>query len=183
MSTDFFIENACDNALCRLAVGDSEALTVIYDKLARRIFMLCLSILGNKQDAEDAMQQTFLKLMSSSNGYKRGTNSKAYILKTAQNISLNLLEKRKRESQLISPEDENIPFFDEENFRDLESLALLSEEERQIVVLKIECSMTHKQIASIVGLSTAACEKKYRRGLKKLESYYKPQKGEKKIYE
>ena len=55
----------------------------------------------------------------------------------------------------------------------LESLSLLSEEERQIVVLKLDGGQTHRQIASLLGISTAACEKRYRRALEKLKQYYR----------
>ena len=172
MSANFFIENACDAALCRIADGESDALAVIYEKLGRKIFMLSFSILGNKQDAEDIMQQTFMKLLSSASGYKKGTNARAYILKITQNLSLNLLDKRNRERERILPEDENIPHCDFPRFEELEALSLIGEDDRQIVVLKIECGMTHRQIASLLGISTAACEKRYRRSIEKLKGYY-----------
>ena len=54
----------------------------------------------------------------------------------------------------------------------LEALSLLDEFERQIVVMKLDCGMKHKQIAQIVGLSEEACQKRYRRALEKLKPYY-----------
>ena len=173
MSVKFSIERACDEALNRIAEGDHEALTVIYDKLGRKIFMLAYSILGERTLAEDVMQQTFVKLITSSSGYKKGTNAVSYILKTTQNLSFNALKKKNRQNECLCPVDETIPFKEEKELSALESLQILSEEDRMIVVLKLDTKSTHKEISALLGISVASCEKRYRRALQKLKEYYR----------
>lgn len=173
MSINLSEEKACDKALSRIASGDTEALAIIYDVLGRKIYMLAYSILGNKGDAEDVMQQTFVNLMTSSSGYKQGSDAKSYILKTAHNLAINLWKQKNIQNERVYPMDENIPFTDEGEMSSLESLKILSEEDRMIVVLKVDTKATHKEIAALLGISAAACEKRYRRALKRLKEYYR----------
>ena len=58
-------------------------------------------------------------------------------------------------------------------FSALEALRILDGEERQIVTLKIEGGLKHREIAAMLGITQAACEKRYRRALEKLKQYYK----------
>ena len=174
MSKTPLTDKIYDAALRRLAQGDTEALTVIYDRLGRQIYMLAYSILGNVHMAEDIMQDTFLRLLSGVGSYREGTNAKAYILKITHNLSLNALQKMRREAERTCPIDEEIPAeSDTAKLPALESLRLLTREERLIVVLKLDGGETHAQIASILGITPAASAKRYRRALEKLKEYYR----------
>ena len=173
MSINLSVEKACDDALSRVASGDHEALSVIYDALGRKIYMIAYSILGNKWDAEDVMQQTFMNLITSSSNYKKGSRAKSYILKTAHNLAINQLKDEQSKNGRVSPIEEDIPFVEENDLSSLESLKILGEEDRMIVVLKIDTNATHREIAELLGIGVAACEKRYRRALKRLKEYYK----------
>jgi RNA polymerase sigma-70 factor (ECF subfamily) len=148
------------------------ALEVIYDKLGRRIFTLSLSILRDIHSAEDIMQDTFIKISAEAVSYRPGSNASAWILTVARNLSINCLNRRNREvtcDELIdSPQRES----EETPLGALEALSLLDDEERQIVTLKLDGGMKHKAIAELLGITPAACEKKYRRALEKLKKYY-----------
>lgn len=58
MSSDIFSEYA--ELVRRYKAGDEFAFTEIYEKSSRFVYMTCLSVLGNKDDAEEAMQETYL---------------------------------------------------------------------------------------------------------------------------
>ena len=167
---DIFLNHQCDRALSRLANGDMSALEDIYRQLGRRIYMLALSILRDTHSAEDIMQDTFVKLAAEARAYREGSNAIAFILTMTRNLSLNLLKKQRRETpseQLPDRVDGDAP-----PLAALEALALLDEQERQIVILKLDCGMKHKQIADILGITPDACQKRYRRALEKLKPYY-----------
>ena len=173
VSINFFADAVCDAALCRIANGEPEALNDIYQKLGRQIYMLAYSILQDTHRAEDVMQETFVRLLSGAKSYQKGTNAKAYILKITRNLAISELQKRSREELCEYPIEESVPDTDAPPLSCLESLSLLRQDERIIVILKLDCGETHKKIAGILGISTAACEKKYRRALEKLKEYYK----------
>ena len=167
---DIFANQQCDRALCRLTDGDMSALEDIYHILGRRIYMLALSILRDTHAAEDIMQDTFVKLAAEARAYRRGSNAIAFILTVARNLAINLHNRRRRECPTDTVPDAAEP--DSPSLAALEAMSLLDETERQIVVMKLDCGMKHKQIAQIVGLSEEACQKRYRRALQKLKPYY-----------
>ena len=167
---DIFANQQCDRALCRLADGDMSALEDIYHILGRRIYMLAMSILRDTHAAEDIMQDTFVKLAAEARAYRKGSNAIAFILTVARNLAINLHNRRRRECPTDTVPDVAEP--DSPSLSALEALSLLDEFERQIVVMKLDCGMKHKQIAQIVGLSEEACQKRYRRALEKLKPYY-----------
>ena len=176
---DIFLGKYCDDALIRLANGDMEALTVIYNKLGRRIFMLAFSILHDKESAEDVMQDTFLRLAREAHTYKGKSNAVAFILTVTRNLSLDVLAKRRREASYERPiesgeeiADDSADFYSEK-LGELRALRLLDNDERQIVVMKLDAKMKHRDIAKILSISEEACQKRYRRALEKLKAYYK----------
>lgn len=173
---NFLTNKYCDEALQRLSTGDMDALSVIYERLGRRIYLLALSILRDSEAAKDVMQETFLKLATGARAYKEQSNATAYILTVARNLSLDLLAKRR---QIASHEREldsvlecgaNDPFFEGGTMLGL--LYSLGEDERQIIMMKLEGKMKHRDIAALLGISEEACQKRYRRALEKLKQNY-----------
>ncbi len=175
--TNYLLNAQCDAALLKIAEGDMEALSVIYHKMGKRIFLLSLSILRDKESAEDVMQETFLKIAAEAHTYKEKSNAIAFILTIARNLSLNLLAKRRRSSSYETSLEAGAELADSDSaelFSELpEALSLLDTDDRQIVILKLENNMKHRDIATILGISEAACQKRYRRALEKLKNYYK----------
>ena len=163
---------ACDRALRRLAEGDTDALETVYHKLGRKIFMTAFSVLGDTHAAEDVMQDTFVRLASSAGSYREGSNAVAYILTVTRNLAITALEKRKREypaEEIFgsdATEEDSLPL------RELEALRTLEEGDRQIVILRLDAGMKHRDIAALLGITPAACEKRYQRALKKLKVFY-----------
>ena len=168
---------ACDRALCRLAEGESEALTVIYEQLGRRIYLLALSILQDTHAAEDVMQDTLLRLaQGGARSYAPGTNSVAFILTVTRNLALTALNRRERECPGDTIPEDATPCFtapDSEPMQALPVLEGLDSEERQIVLLRLEYGMKHREIAALLGITTAACEKKYSRAAAKMRAWYR----------
>jgi len=165
---------ACDRAMQRLAQGDMDALETIYHKLGRNIFLTAYSILGDTHTAQDVMQDTFVKLAATAQNYRADSNAVAYILTVTRNLAIDECNRRKRETpqeelfdaDAATPAEEPVPF------AELEALQLLSEEDRRLVILKLDGGMTHRELAKLFGITPAACEKRYRRALEKLKPYY-----------
>ncbi len=174
---NFLDKSSLDRALRRLAEGDLDALTVIYDKMGRKIYLLSLSILRDENTAQDILQEVLLKLSSGgAGGYTPGTNPGAFLLTMARNLALTSL--RRCSHELPTEELPDIPTYDEEDdqMSALPVLGTLDATERQIVLLHIEFGMKHRDIAAIVGLSPAACEKRYSRAAAKMRDYYRDKK-------
>ncbi len=172
---DMITRTACEHALRRIARGDMDGLETIYDKLGRRIYLLAYSILGDTHAAEDVMQDTLIRISEGAHALREGGNAVAYILAVTRNLSIDHLRKRRREipqEDLLGVGSDGREETVSTPFSALEALGVLDEEERQIVTLKIEGGLKHREIAPILGISQAACEKRYRRALEKLKIYY-----------
>ena len=174
--TDPILRHDCDRALCRLSDGDTEALDVLYHRLGRRAYLLALSILRDPHAAEDVMQDTFLRLsQNGARGYTPGTDPVAYVLTAARNLALTALSRRARElpSEIAEDAKPHLSEPESEPMSALPVLDVLDTEERQIVLLRLEYRMKHRDIAALLGISTAACEKKYSRAAAKMRAFYR----------
>ena len=86
-------------------VGDSHAAAALYERHSGRVFGYCLSRLGRREDAEDAVQTTFLHAVR---GLRRGVvpaTEIAWLLGIARNVCLKRWESVGRRSRIESPCD------------------------------------------------------------------------------
>lgn len=158
-------DNDCNRALKQLADGDMAALSVVYEYTARLIFSLAISLLGNREDAEDVLQDTMLEVSKSAKNYKVG-KPKAWVLSIARNCAIDMLKKRGPMSDGVEPSSLD-PELVKLELADI--LNILNDEEKQTVILHIYGGLSHKEISNMLGISLAAAQKKYRRALKKLK--------------
>jgi len=64
-----------DELLSRTAMGDRAAFVALYDRTSAKLFGICLRVLGNKRDAEDALQETYVKIWRNAQRYVQGPAS------------------------------------------------------------------------------------------------------------
>lgn len=82
-------------ALDRLAQGDAAALELVYRLSASRLLAVCLRILGDRGDAEDALHDTYLRLVAKANRYRHGRGSAmGWLVTMARNIAIDRLRSR-----------------------------------------------------------------------------------------
>ncbi len=170
------INYICDKAIVGVAQGDMNALSDIYDSIGKQVYFVAYSILKNHNDAEDILQQVFCEIVKNAHAYRSGSNARAWILSIARNQALKYLRDKKT---CIPLEDVTNSFecseADEDfisNLTMFEALKVLSEQDRQIVLLHIEGGMKFKEIANLLNITVDSAKKKYQRALKKLSTYY-----------
>jgi RNA polymerase sigma-70 factor, ECF subfamily len=81
----------------RARTGDftaSEALVSLY---ARRIYSLAMRIVGQRQDAEEVVQQTFLSVIEHLADFREESQFSTWLMRIAMNHALGLLRKRRRQ--------------------------------------------------------------------------------------
>jgi len=74
---------------------DKEAFTQLVDQNSERIYRLALKMISNEQDAEDVLQETFIKAYNHIDGFKGNSKISTWLYRIAVNESLMLLRKRK----------------------------------------------------------------------------------------
>ncbi len=158
-------EGLLDNLMKEVARGSARAFERLYEGMKRGVFALAYSYLRNYEDAEDAVQETFLTVKRKAQLYRMGTNARAWIFQIAKNVALDELRRRKRRMEAPSLKDEGVetplPFLDELTAR-------LSEEEREIVLMHAVWGYKHKEIAEEKGLPLGTVTWKYNEAIKKL---------------
>jgi RNA polymerase sigma-70 factor, ECF subfamily len=74
---------------------DKKAFAQLVDQNSNRIYRLALKMVGNEQDAEDVLQETFIKAYNSIEGFEGRSKISTWLYRIAVNESLMLLRKHK----------------------------------------------------------------------------------------
>ncbi len=172
--------SAVDEGLMRqIAAGDQEAFKQLYQNTDRSIYSFILSILKNPQDAEEVMQETYMKVWTSAAGYQAQGKPLAWMFTIARNLCYMKFREQKHQSDLgledlagtetgeFCPQIENAA----DKLVLKAALEALKDEERQIVLLKNSSGLKHREIAEALGMPLATVLSKYNRAMKKLEQY------------
>ncbi len=127
--------------------------------LADKLFRLALSITGNKQDAEDVVQDAMLNVWQKRNEWDKISNLEGYCIRSARNIALDKISLK--DNQLASmPEKLDLHGFDpEKSFEDIERLEMiqsltksLPEKQRTIFLLRDLEGLSYKEISGIMNI-------------------------------
>lgn len=167
-----------EDLLLRVATGDKEAMALLYHCARAAVYAMALSILKNAHDAQDVTQDTFVRVWESASRYRAHGSPMAWILTIARNLALMKLRQNGRTAELdekewdaIPAEDQGVPAEDRYLLQD--ALAILSDQEREIVMLHAVSGLKHREIAELLELPLATVLSKYHRALKKLRLFMK----------
>lgn len=162
-----------DALLRRIAQGDREALEQLYCAAGAPIYGYALSILRNRHDAEDVLQDCLVSVWNSAAGYRSQEKPMAWLLTVTRNLCYKRLREQKHTARLTDKEVLCAENTDPEQKLILEScLDLLSQQDQQIVILHAVAGLKHRQIATYLELPLATVLSKYRRAIKKIKDSY-----------
>ena len=172
-----------DRLLLQVGRGDREAFTQLYNLVRGAVYAMALSLLGDAQEAQDAAQDTFVKVWESAPDYRPQGSSMAWMLTIARNQARSRLRQSGRQVLLDEEAWNTLPaglssIPDEDRLVLQEALARLGSEDRQIVLLHAVTGLKHREIAVLLGLPLSTVLSKYHRGLKKLKSLMKGENGQ-----
>lgn len=162
-----------ESLFSRIEAGEKEAFCTLYQQTSNAVFSYALSLLRNRTDAEDAMQETFLKIRSAAHLYTPMGKPMAWIFTITRNICM-MKYRRQKHFSAISVEEirEDVDFHQIEDREDrivLETaFQVLSQEECQIIVMHAVSGLRHREISELLHIPLSTVLSKYRRGLKKL---------------
>jgi RNA polymerase sigma-70 factor (ECF subfamily) len=94
------------DVLDRAQRGDGEAFGEFYRRFSRRVFGLCLHVLGAREDAEDATAEVFLRVRAALSRYDGSLPLGAWLTRVTTNHCLDRLRRRRREVRLFSSDAE-----------------------------------------------------------------------------
>ena len=139
----------------------------IYEEYFDRVYYKVLSVVKNDDDAEDICQETFISVYKNLSKFREESNIYTWIYRIAINKTYDFFKKRKIEFEinddvLFLPEDIN---FDTKVILQ-EKLKLISEKEREIVILKDIYGYKLKEIAEMKSMNLSTVKSVYYKALK-----------------
>ena len=155
--------------------GEPVGLAELYELMGRAIFTTAYVITGHREDAEDILQDTLVEIYQDARFYRPRTNPRAWVLTVTRHTALDAVRKRTRHATAPLDTAEALPTPPDahEEFSALwDLLAVLSPEERELVVLRLYHGLSHGEIAETLRISTAAAQKRYRRAIDKLRAHH-----------
>ncbi len=163
-----------EEMIARIQQGEAGILERLIDRYYEDIYYFCRSKIGDSEAAYDCAQETFLKLTRYISGYREQKKFKGYLFSIARNVCHDYF--RGKPPDMAGEEVlETLPaagdvFSGKEDAYLLErALALLSEGQRETVILRFYYGFKVREIAKITGVPLAAAKSRLRRGLQKLK--------------
>lgn len=158
---------------------DRAKMEILYNKYRKRMVYVAYSVLRNREDAEDAVHDTFIKIACNIQSIDDPESEKAlsYVLKAAKNNAINFSQKNSVRSKYIYLEDveklSDGDFFEElciqENYEKvIQAIRELNETYRDALYFYFAEGMSTKEIADLLGRSNSAVQQQIFRGRKKL---------------
>ena len=162
----------------RAAQADRAAFGALYRRYVERVYGYAFYLLGDHHDAEDVTERTFLSALGHLDGFRdTGASFRAWLFRIAHNHVANALRSRSRRAtvpieQAAEPVDPGDPAqrlaSAEEARRLRTALSTLSEERRQVVVLRFVDGLSAREIGEVLGRSEGAVRVLQHRALREL---------------
>jgi RNA polymerase sigma-70 factor (ECF subfamily) len=172
-------------AVARARDGDVEAFRLLVERHSRGVFRLAFRLTGNEQDAEDVVQETFLKAYRKLAAFEERAQFGSWVHRIAANCAYDLLRARVRRDDRLDrsegPEGDRIlaaPAHDpsperlvaggEVRRRLRAALARMSALERSAFTLRHEEGMSIAEISRALDLDPSAAKQSVFRAVRKL---------------
>jgi RNA polymerase sigma-70 factor (ECF subfamily) len=179
--------------LARARQGDSEAFRALVERHSRSVFHLAYRMTGNEQDAEDVVQESFLRAYKQLGRFESRANFGTWLYRIVANCSVDLMRaKQARHDQVRGdsldeaadlpagdvPGPERLAQSAEIERRVRAALADLSPLERAAFTLRHYEGRSIDEISRTLGLGTSAAKHSVFRAVKKLRVVLEPLRGE-----
>ena len=162
--------------------GRRHAFTELMRRYQERVYWVARRIVGSHDDADDIVQESFVKAYLSLGEFRGDSSFYTWIYRIAVNMSLNVLRKRKiwsylHESELLT----RILSSSDDPGKDLEHseietalrrvTAKLPERQKAVFVMRYFDEMTYKEIAIVLNTSEGGLKANYFHALRKVRKY------------
>jgi RNA polymerase sigma-70 factor (ECF subfamily) len=171
--------------------GDETAFKALVELFQDRVFHTCFGFLGNREEAEDAAQETFVEILSAIGGFRQESSLSTWIYRITVVTALQAIRKKRRRRQVAlffgagaaddalasahDSDENNHPLLRLENKERAEvlykALSRLPEYQRVAFTLHKVEGLGHKEVAEIMQLTTSSVESLIHRAKTNLQKY------------
>ena len=161
----------------------NQAFRALTEKYQERLYWHIRRMVGGHEDANDVVQNTFIKVFRSIKNFKGQSALYTWLYRIATNESITFIKKRSRK-QATSLNDEETglanqlkadSYFDGDEVQLKLKIAIskLPEKQRVVFNLRYYDEMTYKEISEVLGTSIGGLKASYHHAAKKIEQFFK----------
>lgn len=162
----------------QVLAGDAEAFARLVDRHYDRCARIAFRILANREDAEEAIQDAFLRAFRALDTYEDRERFSAWLTRILVNQCRTVLSKVQRREAVFSEMDlKDAELFAgeaelDDAWPDLErALALLPLDQREAIVLRYTDDLTYDEMARVTGVGASALKMRVQRAFARLRAY------------
>lgn len=164
----------------KIARGDQDAFRALYSEHKKRVWGLCLRIMGSEKGAEDMAQETWIKIIKNADSYKPIASLSAWICQVTRNTCLNGLRDVTFDEDLSEVENVLESDFDlEGSFIELsdkkvldQAFAALPVQQRTVITMFVYEELSHAEIAKELSVSVGAVKQLLVRAKENLQKHF-----------
>lgn len=166
--------------ITRILDGETEYFSVLLDRYSRPLYSLIVQIVGCPEDAEELLQDVFLKAYRNLSGYKRESKLSTWLYRIAYNVAISATRKKKQEFLYIEESTiNNVPDEKADEVIDLaageeqinrlvSAIDHLSGEEKALITLFYYEDKSIEEISEVMKLSVSNVKVRLHRTRKKI---------------
>jgi RNA polymerase sigma-70 factor, ECF subfamily len=178
---------ADEDLISLVQTNDAEAFAVLYDRHSRTAYSLAYRMMGERQAAEDLLQDAFLKLWRAAGSYRAERGSvRTWLLSIVHNRGIDQLRSSASRRRTQEKVEASAPWVQPseafaQSWRNAqreqvrEALKSLPEEQLKVLELGYFSGYTHVEIAELLDLPLGTVKGRMRLGLKKIKDYFDSQ--------
>jgi RNA polymerase sigma factor (sigma-70 family) len=161
--------------------GNLQQVSLLFERYHKRIFNFLARLAMDRELAEDLTQNVFLRIIKYRNSYREGLKFQSWIYQVARNVFSDHYQSHKnRFSDFVDVEKIGDHMADHDETAEMDekekllqrSMAKLSEEQRELLVLTRFQQMKYEEVAAIMDTTVANIKVKVHRAIIKLREHY-----------
>ena len=167
--------------VARAKAGDDEAFAQLMRANEKRIYNRTLRMTGNPEDAMDLAQEAFLNAWRGLKFFQGDSAFSTWVYRLASNACIDHLRRKKRRQDISAPmptdeEDDSQPDIPDDRFRPdrelerrelrravIQGLKQLSDEHRQVLVMRELNGLSYQEIADVLDLEAGTVKSRIAR--------------------
>lgn len=184
MKDDELLHREAARLLCKVAEGDGDAFSEIYDRFSGALLALCLTMLADRSEAEDTLQEVFLTVWGRARLYDPALGKAvSWLMTITRNKCLDRIRSTKRKRTALERAREEIEAHEsppvpgseldtqERQEQIGKALHTLPEKQRQSIELAFLHGYTQSEIADLLNEPLGTIKARIRRGMAMMREY------------
>lgn len=166
----------------RLKQGDTSAMTLIYERYKLGLFSFCRRLLSDREAAEDAVQETIVKMIAARTTLSNPSSLKSWLYAIARNEAYSILRRRnhirelnEEDEDVLAAESEPLQIEVAERTKLLElAVQLLLPQYKEVLLLREYEMLGYEEIASVTGTTVSSVKSRLFKARRALLEQLKP---------